>query len=355
MPTPLLPDQWDVMLNSTIAKYERGSWVDISLDLNDYPTIGRMIPQSGEDGGTSLKWNVQVSNTGTFRLTELFDTDDTAVKKLDVQAEVPWSLQTANMKFDYREDIFQGSPSLTQIVNQVDMRRHAMWNDFYEGMELLVWQKPATSTTDPRPIQGIPTFVVKSSTAAFGFNGTNPSGFSSGYAGISSSTYSNWANGTATYTTLDESDFLAKLREATVKCRFIAPHTFSQLDKPDDRWVLATTYPMISAMEDLAKAQNDNIGRDLGKYVGMTLFRGTPFMRVPALDESSSDAYDSSDPVYGLNLSTIKLFFRTGINKKMSPLIQSPGQHACRESHLDNSCQLKCINRRRNFVISRAV
>src|SRR5690606_3042281 len=80
--------------------------------------------------------------------------------------------------------------------------------------------KPADSDDKLAPF-GIPYWVVKDSTA--GFNGGNPSGFSSGAGGLDSSRHTRWANYTDSYTNVTKADLIKKMRTAYRKIRFKSP------------------------------------------------------------------------------------------------------------------------------------
>ena len=100
-----------------------------------------------------------------------------------------------------------------------------MYNDFFEGMEERMWTAPTSNTQSPRPPSGIPFWLQQSATAAFGFNGGDPSGFAAGAGGIDSDTYPNWKNGTFTYNAISDDDALDKWAEACEKCYFKAPRS----------------------------------------------------------------------------------------------------------------------------------
>jgi len=345
---PLLPDQLDDFINLTLKNYTKTSWVDISLDLQEYVFMTKFVKNGiTEDGGSHLNWKVQHSNTGSFQDSELYGVDKTAVTDLTTAAEVPWTKQTVNFKYDVDEDTFQSDS--TRIIREVEIRKHSMFNDFAEGMEERLWTTPSTATGNPRKPYGIPYWIVNSTTAAFGFNGLHPGNHTT-VAGISRDNYPNWRNGTFTYVTTSESDLYDKWSQACEFCKFQAPHSFEELGAGESPWGFYTVYSVLSAMQRSLKASNDNIGSDVARYRGAVFFKGNPVHWVPALTDSNSAAFNTNDPIYGINWKTFNWVFQKGKNMVMHKPIMSAGQHTSREVHMDNWGQFKCINSRQNFV-----
>ena len=339
---PLMHDQLDDFVNLTLDRFERKNWVDISLDLQHYIFASNAFKKNKdpEAGGVRLNWKVQVTNTGTFKDSELYGVDTTGVKDLMKKATQEWSKQTVNFKYDIDEEIFQSDAET--IIKEISVRNHSMHNDFFDGMEVRMWTAPTSSTQSPRPPSGIPFWLQQSSTAAFGFNGGDPAGFADGAGGIDSDTYKNWRNGTFTYNTVSDDDLLTKWAEACEKCYFRAPHSFRQhFYTVDSVW---------DECQKLLRASNDNLGNDLGSFRGAVVFKGNVLSWVPALTEPDNDAYDANDPLYGIDWSTIEYKFQKNRNMIRHRPIQAPGQHTVREVHMDNWGNFRCLNRRRNFV-----
>jgi len=347
---PLMHDTLDDFVELTLDRYDRRNWVDISMDFQKYFFASRMIKKHKKpiEGGVRMNWKVQHSNTGTGKHSELYGIDTTGVKDLATKATAEWSKQTVNFKYDVDEEEFQSGAET--LINEISMRNHSMYNDFFSLMETALWSGPTSTSQAPRPPSGIPHWIQKSSTAAFGFNGGNPSGFTAGAGGIDSDVFTNWANGTFTYNTVSDDDLLDKWAEACEKCEFMAPHSYNQLDSSTSDWEFFTVYSVYSACQKLLRASNDNLGTDLGKYRNTIVFKGNPIHWVPALTDSNSTAYDSANPVYGVNWSSIEYKFQKNRNMIRHKPIRSPGQHTVREVHLDNWGQFRSKNRRTTFV-----
>ena len=100
-------------------------------------------------------------------------------------------------------------------------------------------------------------------------------------------------------------------------------------------------------MEELAEEQNDKLGFDLATATDRNTFKRVPLQYVPHLD------VDTTDPIIGLNWATFKFCILKGFFLKESGALRSPKQHNVIENHVDLTWNLKCFNRRRNFIITK--
>ena len=292
---PLLPDQLDDFVNLTLDNFKKRRWVDISLDNQHHIFASKMFKKKGKDpekGGVQLNWKVQVSNTGTAKHSELYAVDATGVKDLTQSAKQKWSKQTVNFSYDIEEDAMQSDRET--IIREIEVREHSMYNDFFELMETAMWSAPSSDSQSPRPPSGVPFWIQKSTTTpGGGFTGGNPSGFSSGAGGLSSSSYANWKNWAFNYTRISRDDALAKWRKAVAFTNFQAPRIFAEFARGGESdWGFYTNYDVVEKLEKLLEGRNDNLGVDLAKYSGSAVFKGNPVVWVPYLQTN-----DSSDPI----------------------------------------------------------
>jgi len=343
----LMPDQIADIVNLTLSKFVRDKWVDLSLDYQDYICASRLFTKKKmkKMAGKSYVWKLQVSNTGTARHTQLFDIDQTNVKDLSIEAEVPYTMQTVNFSYDKFEQVFQ--TSMEEIVNVIKMRRHSAYSDYFELMEAALWGSPSSSTQAPRVPFGIPFWLQKSATE--GFNGGNPSGFTSGPAGVNCNTYSNWKNYTFGYADVNRDDLIRKMKKACRFTNFKAPHKFNELGA-GQKYEIFTTNSVIEKFEIFVEGRNDNLGMDLGKVDGGDItFKRSPIIWVPYLETN-----DTTDPIYGLNWETFFPVTQPGAGGKEGLVWnapeKAPHQHTTFNVHGDGWSQFICSNRRGNFV-----
>ena len=347
----LQPNQLDDFVANTLPFFHKNRWKDISLDQQDYIFASRTF-EGGKipvRGGQYLQEQIQVRNTGTFEYTGLYGVADAKVVDLIKTSTMDWSMNRVHWIYDIYENDFQSGPET--ILRTIQVRQHSMYNDYFEGMEAALWGAPTSSTQDPKVPAGIPFWVQKSASAKpFGFNGGNPSGFSAGAGGLNSDTYPNWKNGTFRYDALSQDDALSKWAEACHKCYFKAPRSYAELDGGKPRYSFYTTYPVLEQLHKLMTASNDNLGNDVGKYRDTALFKGVPVVWVPALTNSSSSVVDTSNPIYGIDWSVIKYYYKQGADRKLHAPITPESQPSVRKVYMDSWGNFICTNRRALFV-----
>lgn len=324
------------------------SWVDISLNKQFYCIADRFLrgKKSPTQATPQMEWKIQVRNTNNARFTALYDEDQYDVRNLLIGAQEEWSHATTNYSYDLREKDFNGSGPL-KIIDTIMVREHAMHNDWFELMEDAFWTAPTSSTQTPFPLMGIPTAIQKNATD--GFTGGDPTGFSSGYGNVATATYSGWKNYVAGYTSVSRDDLVAKWLKACDYTRFQAPHAFKELGKGgtglDAEAAFYTTYDLREPLWQYLDTRNDNLRDVAGLATGDPKFRGVPVKWVPALDDTNSDANDTSNPIYGIYWPNWQFKFNQGWDMKRFKKTH-PTQHNVRIVGLDSSCQLVCTNRR---------
>jgi len=351
----LRPDQIADLVTTTLKDFPKDAWTDISLDLQDYIAMSRLLQENkvGFSGGNMMEWQVRVQNSGAASNTGLYDTDDVSVVDQMKTATVPWSYQKTYFSYDEREDSLQ--QGWQRIVSLLKVRRLGALNDLAELLEENFWNRPADTTTQSELLKpyGLPYWIVgESASATGGFNGGNPDGHSSGAGGLSSSTYGNWANWNATYSVVSKTDLIRQMREAATKCKFMAPHPYPDVGTAS-RFAIYTNYNVIGTMEEVLESQNDNLGNDVASKDGQTVFRGTPVMWAPYLDANTltEGSTTITDPVYGIDWGSFKCVFKTGEFMRESPPTQSPTQHRVKNVFIDTMQQFRCTDRRRQWVI----
>ena len=343
-------DDFNFAVHNAVAR--KGNWVDLSMPFQKY-TFGQIVKRAAEskDYATNkLTWKLQTSNTGSFEDAGLYHRTNTTVKNLLDEGEERWTKQMCSKMYDVDEDSL--NEGMYELIRLAKLRYHSMMNDWFTGMEIRIWSAPSSSTQTPRRPSGIPFWLQKSSTAAFGFNGNDPSsGFAAGRGGILTSEVPAWSNGTGNYETLTDDDGIDLLKKATEFCYFEAPDSFAEIAGGMPDWSFYTTYPVVETLRKYLRAQNDNLGPDVFAMRGQVLVGGTPMVWVPALTQSTSDAYDSTDPIYGVNWNTMKWFFRKGMNKRVTRPLTPSDMPDVRKVYLTNWGNLVCYNLRGNFVI----
>jgi hypothetical protein len=335
------PDADLDLVATTQKQLGPGKFSDIAAPLQEYVAMGEILKKNrvSFDSGTSITWRVMTGTSGAAKNIGLFATDTTAVADVFQVAEIPWRSSTTSYIIDKHEISINRSPS--RIVNLVKARRADGMIDLAKLLEDNWWGKPVDSTDTTTPF-GVDYWVVRNASA--GFNGGNPSGFSSGSAGISSSTYTRWANYTDRYTTVNKTDFVAKARMAFTKTNWMAPVEVTTFDTGTRR-AMYTNYSVLASLESIAEAQNDRLGKDVASMDGEVVFRRTPVKWVPKLDS------DTGNPFYGIDWGEFKVAILSDWYMRETGPSEKADQHNVIQTFIDLTYNFQCTNRRKQFVL----
>jgi hypothetical protein len=341
---PLQLEAIDDFVAATLPKFKRIKWTDIAQEFPSY-IAPKLIKERGvmEDGGRSIDFRVQTRNSGTFRMTGLYDTDQTGVQDLLISASLPWRFATVNWSYDIREPMFQSERET--IIRLLQVREHAARTDMIAGLEAQLWSSP-TSSTDELNMMGIPFWLQKDATTTVGgaFNGGNPSGWTGGAAGIDSTVYDGWRNWTFGYSAITTDDLIKKVKKAMVFTDFEAADPFPEQKYGNMSRCIYTTYAVVEALERLAETRNENLGTDVARYMNQVTIAG-----VPVKTSFYLNANDTSDPLYGVDFGVFRPFIQKGLNMYRQS-VKAARQRMVRDVHLDLGMNFACVNRRRCFV-----
>ena len=169
-------------------------WTEIATDLQEHVALSSLLQESRVQfsAGTSVQWNVMVENSGLAKDTSLFATDEVNIGDVMKTAEIGWKHQTVNYAIERREIAFNRDPR--RIVDLVAVRRADAMISLAEHMEKRFWGAP--STASDLKMNGVGYWVTTSGSEPSVGTGAFAGGdlFSSGTAGLSSTTYPRWQN-----------------------------------------------------------------------------------------------------------------------------------------------------------------
>jgi hypothetical protein len=339
----LTPDDISDIIKTTLRELGRQRWTDLTSDYQHHVAFRQLMRRSRvEFVGYGIQWDVMVAHNDSAQNVGLFNVDNVNIPDVMQQATVAMRGTTANFGFDLAEpDMNAGA---AQIVNLVATRRAASRISFAEKFEQNFWQKPADSTDKVKPF-GVAYWIVYNATT--GFNGGNPTGFTSGAGGLSSTTYPRWRNFSGQYTDVTKTDLIRKAREGATKTNFIPP-----IDVPDfntgNQYGWYTNYAVLGKMEELLESQNQNLGNDLASKDGRTMLASAPVVYVPYLDGATGD------PLFGINWGVFKTAFLRGWFMRETGVAPAPNQHTVMVAHTDSRYNFKCYDRRRLIGLATA-
>jgi len=345
----------------------KGKFTNLLSDLNDYVAVRELMGKrkklyEGEEWTFNVAIGSDNNGNGTAKFTKLFDTDTSARVDVMRKGTVVPKFVTASYSYDVREKVLN-SGSAVQRIDFVKEQMTLMYQSFYQLMEDTFWGMRAHAADDVTP-DGIKFWVTRQSnmdaaTSGHGngaFDGKDPSMATSAAvetpttvarAGLSSTTYSRWANWAAQYAAVTPADLVKKMRIASRKINFKSPLNVAEPRLGSGRGIYTTT-DVVVAMEEILEAQNMNLGNDLASKDGKTLFKGNPVYNVPALDS------DAQAPVYMLDWSTLGMGVLSGWDKHISAPKEDADRHNVRNVFLDASLAFICTNLRNQAVIAKA-
>ncbi len=321
---------------------KKGAFLDLQTDLQDHVAVREMWKnrQKRFDGGYPWEFQAQIDHNYSARAVAMYETDGTAMTDTMIEGSVTPRHINAHYIYDQREPAFQRGGKA--IVDLIQTRYVAMMVSLYEYLEAVLWGKPVDDTDTLTPF-GIAYWVVKNATE--GFTGGNPTGFTSGRAGINSTTYTRWKNWSAPYSEISKTDLVRKMRRAARKTRFrsVVSHAEPTLGAMANG--IYTNDTVLGIMEELLEDQNMNLGNDLDSKGGRVQFKSSPVIYAPYLDN------DPENPVYMLDWKWLAIGVMPGWENNMTKPYMVPNKHLVRRVDLDATLQMICTNLRRQAVL----
>jgi len=339
--------QYSEIADAVIATQEllikKGAFTDLQTDLQDHVLVRNLWKGRNKDafpGGDPWQFQAQIDHNHSASVVELYEDDGGAIVDTLIEGEVNARHVNAFYHYENHEKSFQKGGHA--IVNLVKTRYIGMIISMWELMETLLWSLPSNDGKTPF---GIAYWVTRN--ASEGFNGGNPSGFSAGKAGIDQATYSRWANWTSQYVSVTKQDLIRRMRTAHRKIRFRSPISHENPSFGMGNGIF-TNSDVIGLMEELLEDQNMNLGNDLASKDGQAMFKSTPVLYAPYLDN------DSQNPVYMLDFKWLTLGFLKDWEYNLSKPYMVPNKHNVNRVDLDVSCNMICTDLRRQAVINTA-
>ena len=341
-------------------------WCDAVRPYQHYITADELFTKRREKGAASEKmtFNLKTGEADNTVADSYFNPDSLNRVDLATKGELKWHFQKTHFMVEKREPAMR-SGSKTQILNYLKMQESDMYDGFFKQNEDWFWTLP-TAPNDgtagiPIPF-GLPYWVVQDSTAAYHINTTVPTDYSSGVANILGTAVPQWGNGAATYASMNDSDFVAKLGECFDKSSFRAPRPGMGENVPARNYQMFSSYKPYQDYSHHLYGSNENVGADAGKWrggkpennPGHHVFRGVTWEWVPALTDTTGDARDTNEPVYGLNWDTFKIKTYDDLFMDRASPIDLNGQHNTVVQWMDTGYQICCNSRRQNFVMRAA-
>lgn len=338
----LTASQLNDLVQTTLKDLGELKFTDISPTLQEYTAQNELLNKNRVtlESGYGIQFNLKVALGGSARNVGLAATDVVDIPDTMSQGSADWRNSTCYYASIGQEMAMNREPR--RIVNLMQERRLSSLTDMAELMETNFWGPPVALTDTTTP-WGINTWIVKNATQ--GFNGGVPSGYTT-IGGVNPTTYPNWNNYTDQYANVTSDDFVRRARRAATYTKFKPPVQGIPTYNTGDSYGFYTNYAVVGLLEENLDARNDNLGPDVAKNDGETLFRRAPVKWVPILDR------DTTNPFYGLNWGVFKTYILRGWWLKETFVPIYPGQHTISATFIDSTYQWVCKDRRRNFVMA---
>lgn len=346
------------MATATLDAYRKNEVTDLTSDVQKYTALSSLMKKSrfAWEGGEQYTFVFQHDDNGSARSTGMFDDDTIVVSDALGTGRIPVRHYTCNYAFDTKESVFNRGKA--RIVDHIRLRDRAATLSMHKLIENDFWGKP-TDSTDEDKLWGIDLAVTYPTTyTARGFVGGNPSGFTSGYAGINHSTYPRWGNYYDVFSTVDFDDLAIKWIRASMTCNFSSPVPYAGArTRGGKAWY--TNQDNMVEFDRMIRSQNDDWGYELAAGAnGTPLFRRAPINYVPQLDEALTGDTDTRsdmapyDPIYGIDWSCVKMIFFSSEWMKKT-VKNSATKHTVTEVHKDLSVNPAFLDRRPQVLLSK--
>lgn len=338
------------LVKGTLKELGKGRFNQIATTLVSYECMSKLWKQDRVDFEPALgiQRTILTDHNSMARHVGQYETDIAAVNDAIQTIDVPWRRTTTNWSYS-RDEMLVNAASPQRIFDLIKVRKAQGYIALAELMEQAFWSKPTDSTDKLKPF-GVPYWLVANATA--GFNGGDPSGFSAGAGNLTAATAPAWQNYTALYTAVSKADLITKLRTAYRNINFKSPIDIQDYRKgTGQRYRLYMNEATIRPFEDLAEAQNENLGRDVASMDGTVTFRRNPTIWVPFLDNTTSP----TNPVYMIDFGVFHVGALKGAAMKETEPLRSATQHTVFTVHVDLTWQIYTDSRRSHACLCTAV
>lgn len=351
---------------ATLESFEQDK-LEMALKHQTYEVLNQWFGKDKVqvDGGDRVTRHISLRDTGNATHVRMYDTDTPNVANVDETIKVEWTHAQVSFSYSVKE-LAMNMGNRFRIYNLLKQRRMNAYREFADLLEEVAWQTPTSSSDDLKPL-GIPAWLTMPDTdpaeGAGAFTGYLPNYWSDSEStfttcgGIACSSTSNprWANYYEDHGGKLDSTLLKRLRRAFRKTKFQTPMFAKQAIDPNSgfsNFRLYTNNDVLDELEEIAQKSDDQLGYDLGKYAGKTIFKGIPFMYVDVLDTSKQYVY-GSDPIFGVNHNHFYPVCLSGEYFRQNKPMSKVGQHNVLTVYIDLSYAYICDNRRTaGFLIS---
>ena len=355
------------LLKTALPNLPMDGKFELLQKYNTYPVCNQWFKQDKAtfDSGTSIVRNVQLTENGSAKLTRPYAPSSPAVVDVQARLRANWTQATADFSISRQETM--RNRNTERIVDLLKTRRAAAYADLCNLLEEYAWAAPSSTGDDLTPL-GIPYWLVPATiaqqTAGTGAHqGGNPSGFSD-CGGIDASATKNarWRNYNDTWADASgdiTDDEVTKITKMLRRLQWEVPVFVTDANQPQySRTRLYSCETTLQALETRARAQNDNLGFDVGRYAGSTFVKNIPIAWAQLLDDATvqGDTVLGTNPFVAINHDYFQPFVMEGDFFRETGPMNDRNQHDVFTTFVDLQFNYICTNRQKaGGIISRKV
>jgi hypothetical protein len=348
------------LLKVTLKAYPRAGMLSVVQDLHSFPIMNRIFKSDRLmiRAGKSISERLMIDENGSAKMVQPYEIHEDNVVDVMATMELPWRQAQASWTLEKGEILRNQDGSMTkghiaQLVDLMKPRRASSDLSLANMMEDLGWEPP-TSSSDVLNPWGIFYWLVPITSAQVAAGsggdhiGANPTGFTT-TAGIDASqdkyrlwrSYNDvWDADPSLGITITDAE-ISKMVRMHRRLKFQTP--MNARDWQSDSFADFQAYcseARLEALETRARANNESLGADLGKFSGQTVIKGTPLNWVEKIDDVTSD------PLVLLNHKHVHAFILEGDN--FTETVEGGGiaQHRVTVAFTDVSFNFGTMNRR---------
>lgn len=339
------------LVNSTLPDLDRDIVTDLSSDLRKFTFADQLLDEKKRsyDSGISLRTNVVYRNNGQAANVLPGQLDDVNNVEVSAYGTIDWRMCKTDYCFDQR--LAAQNSGAAQIFDMIKAQYHAGIMAQLELWESNAWigSPVAGDVTTPCSINSFIVYSATDSTEGVPTGG-NATGSTAGFI-LDSTNVSygaKWKNYCMTYTNPTLPDLVRKIRDCMEFSDYYSPSYAKYTNARPDRGMY-TNYGVLSELESLVRAQNENLGTDLAMHDGDVFIRKIPVKSVPKLASRTT-----SMPVYGIDWKSIYPCYLNGWFMKKSKLKESALDHNLLVQFLDTQYNWRAKNRRSSFLVAKS-
>lgn len=341
---------------------------EVALDYQNYPVCNQWFRGDKVQihSGTSIERNIILDTSGNARHVRLYQKTPINVSDVHFKVTAPWVQIQTYWSIERRELLRNRKPAM--FIDLLKSRRLDATLDMANLLELRAWSTPASASDDLNP-RGLPYWLshreddVTSATDNGGFScftvryvGGGTSGSKGGIT-TTSSVNTKWANWGAVYTAVN-GDFVKRMRRAFHATSFVAPLLARDLRQgAASKFRIYMNLDVLTEYEDLVTSSNENLGKDLDPFHGLTTFKRVPIIYTPQLDNyTTGPNATATDPVFAVNHNHFFPIVQDGDWMREEDPMSDVEQHNTVTSFVDGSYNYFCNNvRQAGFVLHKTI